>query len=86
MDASGTIFIEEERYEKFGAGMGKMPGVGRMVKQGKQEAIVDMHMPVGSLFCGWEVRGWTIPLSGGAGGSTCQKNFPISGCGFPDGP
>jgi hypothetical protein len=49
MDAFGTIFIEEERYEKFGAGMGKMPGVGRMVKQGKQEAIVDMHMPVGEF-------------------------------------
>lgn len=49
MDASGTIFIEEERYEKFGAGMGKMPGVGRMVKQGNQEAIVDMHMPVGAF-------------------------------------
>jgi hypothetical protein len=50
MDTSGTIFIEEERYEKFGAGMGKMPGVGRMVKQGKIEAIVDMHMPVGDFF------------------------------------
>ena len=49
MDRSGTIFIEEERYEKFGAGMGKMPGVGRMVKQGKQEAVVDMHMPVGEF-------------------------------------
>ncbi|MFN2437188.1 MAG: DUF1850 domain-containing protein [Desulfotignum sp.] len=49
MDASGTIFIEEERYEKFGAGMGKMPGVGRMVKQGALEAIVDMHMPVGAF-------------------------------------
>lgn len=49
MDRSGTIFIEEERYEKFGAGMGKMPGVGRMVKQGKYEAVVDMHMPVGQF-------------------------------------
>jgi hypothetical protein len=46
MDRSGTIFIEEERYEKFGAGMGKMPGVGRMVRKGKYEAIVDMHYPV----------------------------------------
>ncbi len=49
MDRSGTIFIEEERYEKFGAGMGKMPGVGRMVQQGKLEAVVDMHMPVGEF-------------------------------------
>jgi len=47
MDASGMIFIEEERYEKFGAGMGKLPGVGRMVRKGAYEAIVDMHLPVG---------------------------------------
>ena len=49
MDRTGRIFIEEERYEKFGAGMGKMPGVGRMVTRGKYEAIVDMHMAVGSF-------------------------------------
>jgi len=49
MDKKGTIFIEEERYEKFGAGMGKMPGVGRMVKQGIYEAIIDMHMPIGDF-------------------------------------
>jgi hypothetical protein len=49
MDAKGRIFIEEERYEKFGAGMGKMPGVGRMVKQGIYEAITDMHMPTGDF-------------------------------------
>jgi len=47
MDTSGMIFIEEERYEKFGAGMGKLPGVGRMVRKGAHEAIVDMHHPVG---------------------------------------
>ncbi len=47
VDGSGTIFIEEERYEKFGAGMGKLPGVGRMVRKGAHEAIVDMHHPVG---------------------------------------
>lgn len=49
LDAAGRIFIEEERYEKFGAGMGKMPGVGRLVTKGKYEAIVDMHMPVGKF-------------------------------------
>lgn len=47
MDSAGTIFIEEERYEKFGAGMGKLPGVGRMVQKGAHEAIVEMHHPVG---------------------------------------
>lgn len=49
MDDAGTIYIEEERYEKFGAGMGKMPGVGRMVQKGEYEAIVDMHLPVGQF-------------------------------------
>ena len=49
LDASGRIFIEAERYEKFGAGMGKMPGVGRMVKRGPYEVIEDMHMPIGNF-------------------------------------
>ncbi|MBT3805673.1 MAG: DUF1850 domain-containing protein [Desulfobacula sp.] len=49
MDKNGRIYIEEERYEKFGAGMGKMPGVGRMVKRGIYEAITDMHMPTGNF-------------------------------------
>ena len=49
MDKTGKIYIEEERYEKFGAGMGKMPGVGRMVKRGIYEVIEDMHMPVGDF-------------------------------------
>ena len=49
LDAAGRIFIEEERYFKFGAGMGRMPGVGRMVKQGDYEAIENMHMPTGDF-------------------------------------
>jgi hypothetical protein len=49
MDGRGRIYIEEERYEKFGAGMGKMPGVGRMVTEGKYEVIKDMHMPTGDF-------------------------------------
>ncbi|WP_173179761.1 DUF1850 domain-containing protein [Desulfosarcina ovata] len=49
LDPSGSIFIEEERYLKFGAGMGKMPGVGRMVRQGPYESIVDMHMRTGNF-------------------------------------
>jgi hypothetical protein len=49
LDASGRIFIEEERYEKFGAGMGKMPDVGRMVTRGPYEVIEDMHMPTGNF-------------------------------------
>jgi hypothetical protein len=49
LDREGRIYIEEERYLKFGAGMGRMPGVGRMVKRGPYEAIVDMHMPTGNF-------------------------------------
>ena len=49
VDARGRIFIEEERYLKFGAGMGKMPGVGRMVRRGPYEVIEEMHMPTGDF-------------------------------------
>jgi hypothetical protein len=49
VDARGRIFIEEERYLKFGAGMGKMPGVGRMVRREPYEVIEDMHMPTGNF-------------------------------------
>jgi hypothetical protein len=49
LDAKGRIFIEEERYLKFGAGMGRMPGVGHMVKRGDYEVIEDMHMPTGDF-------------------------------------
>ncbi len=49
LDAKGRIFIEEERYLKFGAGMGRMPGVGRMVRRGDYEVIEDMHMPTGDF-------------------------------------
>ena len=49
LDNEGRIFIEEERYLKFGAGMGRMPGVGRMVQRGPYEVIEDMHMPTGNF-------------------------------------
>jgi hypothetical protein len=49
VDAAGRIYIEEERYLKFGAGMGRMPGVGRMVQRGPYEAIADMHWPTGNF-------------------------------------
>jgi hypothetical protein len=49
LDSKGVIHIEEERYLKFGAGMGRMPGVGRMVMRGPYEAIADMHHPVGDF-------------------------------------
>ena len=49
LDEAGVIYIEEERYLKFGAGMGRMPGVGQMVKKGPYEAIENMHMPTGNF-------------------------------------
>ncbi len=49
LDKKGRIYIEEERYLKFGAGMGRMPGVGKMKMQGAYEAIEDMHMPTGNF-------------------------------------
>ncbi len=49
LDKTGRLFIEEERYLKFGAGMGRMPGVGRMVYRAPFEVIEDMHMPTGNF-------------------------------------
>ena len=49
LDRAGRIYIEEERYLKFGAGMGRMPGVGRMERRGPFEVITDMHMPTGDF-------------------------------------
>jgi len=49
LDQKGRIYVEEERYLKFGAGMGRMPGVGRMVRRGPYEVIEDMHMPTGDF-------------------------------------
>jgi len=62
LDEKGRIHIEEERYLKFGAGMGRMPGVGRMVRRGPYEVIEDMHMPTGDfiLRVGSEGVGHTI--------------------------
>jgi len=49
LDKAGRIYIEEERYLKFGAGMGRMPGVGRLVHRDPFEVIEDMHMPTGNF-------------------------------------
>ena len=49
LDKGGRIYIEEERYLKFGAGMGRMPGVGRMVRRGPYEVIEEMHLPTGNF-------------------------------------
>jgi hypothetical protein len=48
-DSAGRIYIEEERYLKFGAGMGRMPGIGRMVRRGPYEVIENMHLATGDF-------------------------------------
>lgn len=49
VNSKGQIFIEEERYLQFGAGMGRMPGVGRLIRRGEFEVIANMHMPTGDF-------------------------------------
>ena len=49
LDEKGRIYVEEERYLKFGAGMGRMPGVGRMARRGPYEVVEDMHIPTGDF-------------------------------------
>ncbi len=49
VDAEGTIYIEEERYLKFGAGLGHIPGRGRLGRRGPYEVIEDMHHPLGEF-------------------------------------
>lgn len=49
LDADGRIYVEEERYLKLGAGMGHIPGGGRVVQRGPYTAIVDMHRPTGDF-------------------------------------
>ncbi len=66
VDAAGKIYIEEERYLKFGAGMGKMPGVGRMVMRGPYEVITDMHQPTGDFVLRVGSPGVTTPFCGEA--------------------
>lgn len=49
LDREGRIYIEEERYLKVMAGMGYLPGRGRMVQRGEYEVIEGMHWPVGEM-------------------------------------
>ena len=49
LDGEGRIYVEEERYLKVGAGMGYLPGRGRLVQRGEFEVIEDMHTPTGDF-------------------------------------
>jgi len=49
VDNKGRIYIEEERYLRFGAGMGRMQGVGNLVRRGPHDVIENMHLPTGDF-------------------------------------
>lgn len=49
VDENGRIYIEEERYLKFGAGMGRIPGRGKLKHRGPHEVIENMHWPTGDF-------------------------------------
>lgn len=49
VDAAGDIYVEEERLVMFGAGMGELPGRGRLTGRGSHQVIEGMHWPLGSF-------------------------------------
>ena len=48
-DRYGTIYIEEERFVMFGAGMGNWPGHGTLASRGPYQVIENIHEPVGKF-------------------------------------
>ncbi|MBW1713636.1 MAG: DUF1850 domain-containing protein [Deltaproteobacteria bacterium] len=49
VDAAGRIFIEEERFVMFGAGMGHWAGHGRLTSRDGYQVIEDIHQPTGQF-------------------------------------
>ncbi len=49
LDRAGKIYIEEERFELLGAGMGHWPGHGRLVARGPHQVIEQIHAPTGNF-------------------------------------
>lgn len=47
VDEEGRIFIEEERFMSFSAGMGHWQGHGRLVNRGEHQVIENIHKPIG---------------------------------------
>ncbi len=77
VDRAGNIYIEEERFTMFGAGMGHWPGHGRVTRRDSLQVIEGIHAPTGDIVLrvgGGEVghallwRGGRIDLSAVAAG------------------
>ncbi len=49
VDQNGCIYIEEERFVSFNAGMGHWAGHGRHVMRDGYQVLEDIHMPLGSF-------------------------------------
>ncbi len=49
VDRQGTIYIEEERFVMFGAGMGHWPGHGFLTRRGPYQVIENIHRPLGEF-------------------------------------
>jgi len=49
VDEEGSIYIEEERFEMFGAGMGHWEGHGTLTRRGKYQVIENIHERIGSF-------------------------------------
>ena len=86
VDRKGRIYIEEERYLKFGAGMGKMPGVGRMVRRGPYEVITDMHRPTGDFVLRVGSRGVDHTVIWRGRGTNLSERLPHEAVRFEAGP
>ncbi|MFH1745761.1 MAG: DUF1850 domain-containing protein [Planctomycetota bacterium] len=49
VDREGCIYLEEERFIKFGAGMGHWPGHGVLTSRGPFQVIERIHAPLGEF-------------------------------------
>lgn len=49
VDEEGSIYIEEERFEMFGAGMGHWEGHGTLTSRGRYQVIENIHERIGSF-------------------------------------
>jgi hypothetical protein len=47
VDSRGAIYVEEERFVSFNAGMGHWPGHGRPIQRDGLQVLADIHMPIG---------------------------------------